>query len=119
VTDARPCPAVPRPLPGAGQRRLRGPGGARPDARRPARGCRARCGPPPCRVVQVTTGTTRQDGPPDVVLLVATRRDLDAARSAVASRYRWAVELWFRGVKGVLGCRQWLSQGSNGVRLQV
>jgi IS4 transposase len=47
-------------------------------------------------VVQVTTGTTRQDGPPDVVLLVATRRDLDAARSAGASRYRWAVELLFK-----------------------
>jgi hypothetical protein len=75
--------------------------------------------PPPCRVVQGTTGTTRQDGPPDVVLLVTTRWDLDAARSAGASRYRWAVELWFRGVTGVLGCWQWLSQGSNGVRLQV
>jgi hypothetical protein len=52
--------------------------------------------PPPCRVVQGTTGTTRQDGPPDVVLLVTTRRDLDAARSAGASRYRWAVELLFK-----------------------
>jgi DDE family transposase len=38
---------------------------------------------------------------------------------AIAYRYRWAVELFFRWVKCVLGCRHWLSQGINGVRIQV
>lgn len=38
---------------------------------------------------------------------------------AVAYRYRWAVELFFRWVKCVLGCRHLLSQGLNGVRIQV
>ena len=75
--------------------------------------------PQPFRVGQVTTGKTRQDGTPDVIVLVTNRLDLDAALVALAYRYRWAVELFCRWVKGVLGCRHLLSQGSNGVRLQV
>ena len=75
--------------------------------------------PQPFRVVQVATGKTRQDGTPDVVVLVTNRLDLAAELIAVASRYRWAVELFFRWVKGVLGCRHVLSQGINGVRIQV
>ena len=75
--------------------------------------------PQPFRVVQVATGKTRQDGTPDVLVLVTHRLDLDAELIAVAYRYRWAVELFFRWVKCVLGCRHLLSQGLNGVRLQV
>ena len=75
--------------------------------------------PQPFRVVLVATGKTRQDGTPDVMVLVTNRLDLDAALIAVAYRYRWAVELFFRWVKCVLGCRHLLSQGMNGVRLQV
>jgi Transposase DDE domain len=75
--------------------------------------------PQPFRVVLVATGKTRQDGTPDVVVLVTNRLDLDAELIALAYRYRWAVELFFRWVKGVLGCRHLLSQGINGVRIQV
>ena len=75
--------------------------------------------PQPFRMVRVATGKTRQDGTPDVVVLVTNRLDLDAELIAVASRYRWAVELFFRWVKCVLGCRHLLSQGINGVRIQV
>jgi len=75
--------------------------------------------PPPCRVVQVATGTTRQDGTPDVVVLVTHRLDLDAEWMAVAYRSRWAVERFVRWVKWVLGCRHVLSPGSNGGRTQV
>ena len=75
--------------------------------------------PQPFRVVQVATGKTRQDGTPDVLVLVTHRLDLDAELIAVAYRYRWAVELFFRWVKCVLGCRHLLSQGLNGVRIQV
>jgi hypothetical protein len=49
--------------------------------------------PQPFRVVQVATGKTRQEGTPDVVILVTHRLDLDAALLAVAYRYRWAVEI--------------------------
>jgi len=75
--------------------------------------------PQPFRVVRVAPGTTQQDGTPDVVVLVTHRLDLDAELSAGASRSRWAVALCFRWGKGVLGCRQVLSQGSHGVRIQV
>jgi hypothetical protein len=75
--------------------------------------------PQPFRVVQVATGKTRQDRTPAVLVRVTNRLDLDAALIAVAYRYRWAVELFVRWVKCVLGCRHVLSQGINGVRLQV
>jgi hypothetical protein len=75
--------------------------------------------PQPFRVVLVATGKTRKDGTPDVLVLVTNRLDLDAELIAVAYRYRWAVELFFRWVKCVLGCRHFLSQGINGVRIQV
>ena len=75
--------------------------------------------PQPCRVVLVATGKTRQDGLPDVLVLVTNLLDLDAELIAVAYRYRWAVELFFRWIKCVLGCRHLLSQGLNGVRIQV
>jgi hypothetical protein len=75
--------------------------------------------PQPFRVVQVTTGKTRQDGPPAVRVLGTNRLDRDAELRAVAYRYRWAVELFFRWVQWVLGCRHVRSQGLNGVRLQV
>ena len=115
-----------------GQRRLRGPGGARPYARRHARGVvrdavlrrlgtahHTRLLPQPFRVVQVTTRTTRHYSTPDVIVLVTNRLHLDAELIAVAYRYRWAVELFFRCVKCVLRCRHLLSQTLNGVRLQV
>ena len=40
--------------------------------------------PQPFRVVQVTTGKTRQDGTPDVLVLGTNRLALDAERIAVA-----------------------------------
>ena len=75
--------------------------------------------PQPFRLVQIATGKTRKDGTPDVLVLITNRLDLDAELLAVAYRYRWAVELFFRWVKCVLGCRHLLSQGMNGVRIQV
>ena len=75
--------------------------------------------PQPFRVVLVATGKTRKDGTPEVMVLVTNRLDLDADLVALAYRYRWAVELFFRWLKCVLGCRHLLSQGANGVRIQV
>jgi len=74
--------------------------------------------PHPFRLVQVATGKTDAQGTPAVMGVVTHRLDLDAALVALASRYRWAVELFFRWVKWVLGCRHLLSQTANGVRMQ-
>jgi hypothetical protein len=75
--------------------------------------------PQPFRLVQVATGKTDADGVPEAMGLVTNRLDLDAELVALAYRYRWAVELFFRWVKCVLGCRHLLSQTANGVRMQV
>ena len=75
--------------------------------------------PQPFRVVCVATGKTDANGTPEVMVLVTNRLDLDAALVALAYRYRWAVELFFRWVKWVLGCRHLLRQTANGVRMQV
>jgi hypothetical protein len=75
--------------------------------------------PQPFRVVQVATGKTAPDGTPEVLVLVSNRVDLEVELIALAYRYRWAVELFFRWMKCVLGCRHLLSQGANGVTIQV
>ena len=75
--------------------------------------------PQPFRVVQVATGKTAPDGTPEVLVLVSKRGDLEAELSALAYRYRWAVELFFRWMKCVLGGRHLLSQGANGGTIQV
>ncbi|HYQ92619.1 MAG TPA: transposase, partial [Candidatus Competibacteraceae bacterium] len=45
--------------------------------------------------------------------------DLAAHLIAIAYRYRWSVELFFRWFKCILGCRHWLSRSHNGVKIQV
>jgi hypothetical protein len=75
--------------------------------------------PQPWRVVRVATGKTHADGMPEVLGLVTNRLDLEAELVALAYRYRWAVELFFRWMKCVLGCRHLLSYGANGVTIQV
>jgi hypothetical protein len=75
--------------------------------------------PQPFRVVLVASGQTKAAGTPDLLVLVTNHLDLDAELVAVAYRWRWAVELFFRWLKCVLGCRHLLSQSANGVRLQV
>ena len=75
--------------------------------------------PQPFRVVLVAVGKSRADGTPDLLVLVTNHLDLDAELVALAYRFRWAVELFFRWLKCVLGCRHLLSQSENGVRIQV
>jgi hypothetical protein len=75
--------------------------------------------PQPFRAVLVGTDKTGPDGTPELLVLVTNRVDLEAELVALAYRYRWAVELFFRWLKCVLGCRHLLSQGANGVSLQV
>jgi hypothetical protein len=75
--------------------------------------------PQPFRLVEVATGKRRADGSEDRLMLVTNRLDLPAELIAVAYRYRWAVELFFRWLKCVLGCRHLLCQSANGVTFQV
>jgi IS4 transposase len=75
--------------------------------------------PQPFRVVVVATGKTHADGTPELLVLVTNRVALTAELVALAYRYRWAVELFFRWMKCVLGCRHLLSQGANGVTIQI
>jgi hypothetical protein len=68
----------------------------------------------PLRIVEV-----RGSKPEDVWLLATNAHELSAELIAVAYRYRWQVELFFRWLKCVLGCRHLLSENQQGVTLQV
>jgi Transposase DDE domain len=51
--------------------------------------------------------------------LITDRLDLDAELVALAYRYRWTVELFFRWLKCVLGARHLIATNPNGVALQM
>lgn len=68
----------------------------------------------PLRVVEVAGSE-----PGQVWVLATNAHGLSAELVAVAYRYRWQVELFFRWLKCVLGCRRLLSENENGVTLQV
>lgn len=68
----------------------------------------------PLRIV-IVQGTE-----PDQVWVLATNAlELAAELVAIAYRYRWQIELFFRWLKCVLGCRHLLSTSASGVTLQV
>jgi hypothetical protein len=71
----------------------------------------------PLRVVEV--GVHKDNGEVETLLLATDRMDLDADLVALAYRYRWLVELFFRWLKCILGCRHLLSECINGVTIQV
>ena len=73
----------------------------------------------PLRVVDVETGKTDSRGKPEILLLATDRMDLDAELVALGYRFRWSVELFFRWLKCILGCRHLLSQSRNGVAIQI
>ena len=73
----------------------------------------------PLRVVEVVTGKINSQGEPEILLLATDRLDLDAELVALGYRFRWSVELFFRWLKCILGCRHLLSHSQNGVTIQV
>jgi hypothetical protein len=73
----------------------------------------------PVRVLEVDTGKTDSQGRPEILLLATSRLDLDAELVALAYRFRWAVELFFRWLKCILGCRHLLALSQQGVTIQV
>lgn len=72
----------------------------------------------PYRVVIVERSSTRP-GEEKRLVLVTNRMDLDADMIALAYRYRWQIELFFRWLKCILGCKHLLSTSQNGVAIQV
>jgi hypothetical protein len=73
----------------------------------------------PLRILLIDTGKRLPDGKPDLMILCTDRLDLPAELVALAYKYRWAIELFFRWFKCVLGCRHLLSTSANGVTIQV
>lgn len=73
----------------------------------------------PLRVLAVATGKSDRQGQPEILLLATDRLDLDANLVALAYRFRWAVELFFRWFKCILGCRHLLSTSANGITIQL
>ena len=71
----------------------------------------------PVRLIEVQV--VKDDGSREIILLATNRLDLDAELVALAYRYRWSVELFFRWFKCILGCRHLLSENLNGVTIQV
>jgi hypothetical protein len=73
----------------------------------------------PLRVVQVDIGKTDKNGQPVFLTLVTDKLDMEAELIALAYRFRWQIELFFRWLKCILGCRHLLSTSQNGVEIQV
>jgi Transposase DDE domain len=71
------------------------------------------------RVVEVDTGKIDNQGRPDILLLATNRLDLAAELVALGYRFRWTVELFFRWLKCILGCRHLLANSRSGVTIQV
>lgn len=71
----------------------------------------------PMRLVIVRV--PNRDGRMIELWLLTDRLDLAADLVALAYRYRWTVELFFRWMKSVLGARHLVSKKPNGVTLQM
>ena len=66
----------------------------------------------PLRLVEIQTRDSH-------VLLLTDQLDLPAELLALAYRERWTVELFFRWLKCILGCRHWLGESLNALTIQV
>jgi hypothetical protein len=71
----------------------------------------------PVRLVVVQR--TKPDGSVEELWLVTDKLELDADLVALAYKYRWTIELFFRWFKRILGCRHLLSTCPNGVTIQA
>jgi hypothetical protein len=73
----------------------------------------------PVRIVLVQTDKLDSNGKPNVLVLVTNLLDLPAELVAIGYKHRWAVELFFRWLKCILGCRHLLANSKNGLEIQV
>lgn len=77
-------------------------------------GCNARYRSIRLRVVWVQT-------PQEVLRLVSNLAvaELSAAEVALLYKQRWQIELFFRWIKCILGCRHWLAESPEGTAIQI
>jgi hypothetical protein len=77
-------------------------------------GCKRRYRSTRVRLVWVETAK-------EVLLLVTNQEPNEMPAELVAALYRqrWQIELFFRWIKCILGCRHWLAESSRGVALEI
>ncbi len=73
----------------------------------------------PVRVLEVATGRVDSQGRPEVLLLATSCLAMAAELVALACKFRWEEELFFRWFKCVLGRRHLVSEGLDGLTVQV
>jgi len=73
----------------------------------------------PVRVLEVATGKVDSRGVPEVLLLATSGLEMAAELVALAYKFRWEEELFFRWFKCVLGRRHLISESRDGVTVQV
>jgi len=54
-----------------------------------------------------------------VFLLFTDRDDLEAGLVTLIYKCRWQIELFFKWIKCILGCRHWFSESLDGMKTQV
>jgi Transposase DDE domain len=62
---------------------------------------------------------TNAEGELETWWLLTNKLELAAELVALGYRYRWTIELFFRWLKCILGCKQLLTTSANGVALQI
>jgi hypothetical protein len=73
----------------------------------------------PVRVLEVVTGKVDSQGKPEVLLLATSCLAMAAELVALAYKFRWEEELFFRWFKCVLGRRHLVSESRDGLTVQV
>jgi Transposase DDE domain len=62
---------------------------------------------------------TNDEGELETWWLLTNKLELAAELVALGYRFRWTIELFFRWLKCILGCKQLLTTSANGVALQI
>jgi hypothetical protein len=73
----------------------------------------------PVRVLEVATGKLDSQGQPEILLLATSCLEMAAELVALAYKFRWEEELFFRWFKCVLGRRHLVSESLDGLTVQV
>lgn len=64
-------------------------------------------------------GGRRRQGATQQIVLVTNLRDVPAEIIVLLYRFRWLIELFFRWLKCVLGCRHLISESARGIEIQM
>ena len=74
-----------------------------------------------CKPHRKVTGHTSRGGPEqgDTILIATDSLDVPPEVIALIYKHRWAIEIFFRFFKHVLGCRHLISHCENGIEIQT